>query len=357
MSENDFVVESHAGPYPVAFRADALSNLADELLDNKVFLVDSNVAGLYEKQLGRVLRNGRTVVIEASEPAKSLDAMPVHIEALVAQGVRRGDLLVAIGGGVIQDIACFIAATLFRGLTWTYLPTTLLAQADSCIGSKSSINVGRTKNLVGTFTPPESVVIDSSLLGTLDPVEIRSGIGEMLKVHAIKGPGAFDQIASAYDSLLSDEDSMRGFIRDSLLIKKAIIEEDEFDQGPRNVMNYGHSFGHAIEASTDYAVPHGIAVTIGMDMANSVACELGLSSEAVRDRMSPTLLENAGEYSRVAVDPNAIIEAIGRDKKNTGSELRLILPDEQGLVSRVGVPADERFSAAVHGYLERLQGE
>ncbi len=354
MSDPDFLVDSHEGPYPVTFSSDALRALSKSPLDRRAFLIDASVATLYAVHLESVLQDGRCVLIEASESAKSLESLPSHVQALVAHGLRRGDHVVAIGGGVIQDIACFIAATLFRGLSWSFLPTTLVAQADSCIGSKSSINVGNTKNLMGTFTPPTSVEIDCSLLSTLDPVEVHSGVGEMLKVHAIQGPDSFAFIAAAYDTLLTDERTMQSFIRDSLLIKKAIVEEDEFDLGVRNVMNYGHSFGHAIEVATDYAVPHGIAVTIGMDMANNVACDLHLSSVAVRDRMSPVLLRNAGEFTRTSIGADAVIAAIGRDKKNTDTQIRLILPDEHGRISRVGVPHDDRFDASIRRYLGRL---
>ena len=178
---------------------------------------------------------------------------------------------------------------MFRGLDWDFFPTTLLAQSDSCIGSKSSINSGNIKNILGTFTPPKKIILDVSFLKTLEEKDIYSGIGEMIKVHAINSPESFDQINQSYDKILEDPESMVQFIRASLLFKKRLIELDEFDVGPRNVMNYGHSFGHAIETATNYGIPHGIAVTIGMDMANFVASKLGVTSLSNFERMHALL--------------------------------------------------------------------
>ncbi|MFL5887412.1 MAG: AroB-related putative sugar phosphate phospholyase (cyclizing), partial [Thermoleophilaceae bacterium] len=286
------VIESHAGPYEVTFDDGALRALGEQVSDGKTHVViDDRVASLYEEELAPVLGSPSVLRIEASEPAKSLDRFPAYIEHLVARGVRRGHVLVAVGGGVIQDIVCFLAATLLRGLEWHFVPTTLLAQADSCIGSKSSINVGSIKNVLGTFTPPARVTIATRLLDTLSPEDVRSGVGEMLKVHAIEGPEAFDAIAADYSRLFDDRETMERYVHRSLEIKKRIIEIDEFDRGPRNVMNYGHSFGHALESATDFAVPHGIAVTIGMDMANYTARQLGLADGAF-ERMHGTLAAN-----------------------------------------------------------------
>jgi len=262
-------------------------------------------------------------------------------------------VLVAIGGGVVQDIVCFLAAVLLRGLEWRFYPTTLLAQADSCVGSKSSINVGRIKNVLCTFTPPAAIRINTRVLATLDPVEIRSGIGEMLKVHAIDGPASFDRIAAAYPALLADRGVLEQFIRASLLIKRRLIEADEFDVGARRVMNYGHSFGHAIESATDFGVPHGIAVTIWMDMANYTAARLGVSPPAHFERMHPTLAANYAGFERVDVPLDRLLAALGTDKKNTDSRLTLILPDAGGTPAIGSYPNDAAFRGICADYFAR----
>ena len=346
------VVQSHAGPYEARFVEGAFERLPADMEGKGHWLVDERVAGLYERELAGVLAEPSLLLIEATEPAKSLERFPGYVERLVHAGVRRGDRLVAIGGGILQDITCFLAATLLRGLPWAFYPTTLLAQADSCIGSKSSINVGRAKNVLGTFTPPTSIVIDVGVLETLDERDVRSGIGEMLKVHAIAGPEAFDEIASDYEAILADRAAMTRYVRRSLELKRELVERDEFDRGPRNVMNYGHSFGHAIEAATDFLVPHGIAVTIGMDMANFVAAELGRAQRAHFDRMHATLATNYAGFEDVEVPLDEFMDAIAKDKKNVGAELRLVLPGPDGRVALASQPADERFRAICAEYLE-----
>lgn len=342
-------MQSHAGPYRVEFADDPLPSF-DELPGSPHLVVDEKVARLHADALSGVL-GSRTLPIEASERAKSLEQFPGYVETLVAGGIRRGDLIVAVGGGVVQDIACFLAATLLRGLEWWFVPTTLLAQADSCIGSKSSINVGELKNLLGTFTPPTRVHVWAGYLETLEERDVHSGVGEMLKVHAIEGPESFDRIARDYALLLEDAGVRQQYVRDSLEIKRRIVEEDEFDRGPRNVMNYGHSFGHAIESATRFAIPHGIAVTIGMDLANFVSMRLGPGTAVTYERMRSVLAANAAGYGDVPIGTDTLVEAIGKDKKNLGAELRLVLPDADGRIGIVGRPNDEAFRAACDEYL------
>ena len=344
------VVQSHAGPYRVDFADDPLPSF-DDTTGGAYLVVDARVARLHADVLTPLLESHPTLRVEAAETAKSLEQFPGYVQALVAGGIRRGDVIVAVGGGIVQDIACFLAATLLRGLEWRFVPTTLLAQADSCIGSKSSINVGELKNALGTFTPPTHVHVWPVYLETLEERELRSGIGEMLKVHAIEGPESFDRIARDHGRLLENADVMRGYVRASLEIKRRIVEEDEFDRGPRNVMNYGHSFGHAIESATRFGIPHGIAITIGMDMANFVSMRLGPGTAETYERMHPVLTANAAGHKEVAIDPGAVVEAIGKDKKNVGSDLRLVLPDEHGRIGVVRRPNDEPFRAACEEYL------
>lgn len=343
-------MQSHAGPYRVDFADEPLPPF-DELGGAAHLVVDEQVARLHAGALSAVLDSQPTLRIEATETAKSLEQFPGYVQTLVAGGIRRGDAIVAVGGGIVQDIACFLAATLMRGIEWWFVPTTLLAQADSCIGSKSSINVGELKNLLGTFTPPARVHVWAGYLETLEERELHSGVGEMLKVHAIEGPDSFDRIAGDYPLLFEDSEVMQRYVRASLEIKRRIIEKDEFDRGPRNVMNYGHSFGHAIESATRFAIPHGIAVTIGMDMANFVSMRLGPGTAETYERMRPVLAANAAGYGDVPIDAGNVVEAIGKDKKNVGSELRLVLPDQSGQIGIVRRPSDEAFRAACDEYL------
>jgi len=314
-------------------------------------VIDARVAELYGRELRAAFQPRAVLEIEASETAKSLERCPSYVERLVETGIRRDHVLLGIGGGVIQDIVCFLAAVLLRGVAWRFFPTTLVAQADSCIGSKSSINVGSIKNIVGTFTPPQGVVINTRVLRTLSDVEIRSGIGEMLKVHAIDGPDTFTRIAADYGRLAADEDVLAHYVEASLRLKQRLIEIDEFDRGPRQVMNYGHSFDHAIETATDFAVPHGIAVTIGMDMANWIAAGLGINS-ATFERMHPTLLRNAAGFERAPIPLTPLLSALAKDKKNTDEALTLVLPDADGRIGLRSCRNDGRLRDLCASYLK-----
>jgi len=338
------IIQTHTGPYEVCFDEDVFATLGGLTDGSTHFIVDEKVAGLYHNQLAGVLASPSVLLIEALEGNKSLDVLPAYVNHLTAHGIRRDHQLVAIGGGIIQDITCFLAATMLRGMDWIFYPTTLLAQADSCIGSKSSINCGSDKNILGTFTPPKRVSVHAGFLDTLDAKDIKSGIGEMIKVHVIDGPDAVAAIGADYDRLFTDQAVMKRFIRRSLEIKKTYIETDEFDRGVRNIFNYGHSFGHAIETATQFAVPHGIAVTMGMDLANFAAWRMGVGSEDTYQRLHPLLRSNYRQFSSQPIVLKRFLEAISKDKKNTGSgSVTLILPDRDGKVFKDSYVNDEKF--------------
>lgn len=347
----ELTIQSHTGAYTARFSRGVLREFATHRRPNEFVLIDDRVADLYYQELNSVIEAPSTLRIEAVEENKSLERCPDYVEHLIGQGIRRGDRLVGIGGGIVQDITCFLAATLLRGLEWHFIPTTLLAQADSCIGSKSSINVRGAKNIVGTFTPPAQVNIDVTLLDTLDEIDLRSGIGEMLKVHAISGPDDFDRIARDYSRLLVDRGLLEHYIAESLERKRRLIEIDEFDRGPRNLMNYGHSFGHAIEASTGYSIPHGIAITIGMDMANHVARDLGFTTPEHVGRMHPVLAANYRGVERTTIPITDLLTALSKDKKNTATKLRLVLPQDDGFVAVVEQVPDDQFRNACERFL------
>ena len=348
---DDLVIQSHKGPYRVRFLDSTAAAAAAGATGGDVHvIVDERVADLHGDALAPLLSGPSVLWVAATETNKALDRFPAYVEHLVGRGIRRDHRLVAIGGGIIQDITCFLAATLLRGVEWVFLPTTLLAQADSCIGSKSSINSGDAKNILGTFTPPREICLTTRFLDTLDERDVRSGIGEMLKVHAIEGPDAFDSIAADYERLFTDHAIMIHYLRRSLDIKKRYIETDEFDRGSRNVFNLGHSFGHAIEAATDFAVPHGIAVTIGIDMANFVAEKLGVGSAENRVRMHSVLAANYRGFEAVPVPLDRFLSAISKDKKNQGGDLTVILIGRDGQVSKCRRPKDSMFIDACAAY-------
>lgn len=337
-------IQSHRGPYRVDFVGNAFEHLAKALTPASVLILDANVCAHYRKQLDPLLTTCKSMTIEATEAHKDLDCFSNYALKLTEMGVRRDHTLVAFGGGIIQDITCFLAATMFRGMRWMFYPTTLLAQADSCIGSKSSINVGGIKNLMGTFTPPAEIFIDVKLLKTLSHKDVLSGVGEMIKVHGIGGIEDLQKINRDYEKILASDDSMAEYIHRSLLIKKRIIEQDEFDTGIRNVMNYGHTFGHAVESATDYGIPHGIAITIGQVMACQYALSHRLISDSVFQNVKSLLLKNFGDSTAVKIDFERFMTSIRKDKKNVGQQLALIIPvNDHFKIEKRLVNADQEF--------------
>ena len=348
-------IRSHKGSYQILFDDRVLDKLGQLLDGQPHFLIDANVARLYADQLHPILGHPHTLVIEATEENKSIERIIPVIARLVANQVRRDHILIAIGGGIIQDITCFIASTLLRGMTWKFVPTTLLAQSDSCIGSKSSINLGQSKNILGTFNPPHEIFVCAEFLDTLEDKDIRSGIGEMLKVHAIDSAAAYDRLAADYDALRTDKRLLLAYIRQALLIKQRFIEIDEFDRGVRNIFNYGHSFGHAIESATDFGVPHGVAVTIGMDMANRIAVLRGLLPERHYLRMNSVLRKNYRPFAATPIPTDTMMSALKKDKKNTTEKLVLILPvGDDAKIQRVEIAPDAAFRGQCQLFLDGM---
>ena len=334
---------SHKGPYSVVFSDSIPSSIKDCSYEDIHCIVDRRVAALHGESLSPLLDQSSTLILDAVEESKSLEQFPKYVQHFVSHSIRRGSMLVGVGGGIVQDVTSFLAATMLRGLDWSFFPTTLLAQADSCIGSKSSINCGGVKNILGTFTPPQKVFIANSFRKTLEDKELRSGIGEMLKVHAIDGRDRLREFAKNYDDLFISPELMNEAIQSSLEIKKRYIEKDEFDTGARLVFNYGHSFGHAIEAATSYAVPHGVAVSMGCDMANFVAAKMDLAPDSYWREMSSVYRKNYCSFGNVNIPFDKFLVALAKDKKNVRERsFSLILPNREGEIVR-GVYPDTLF--------------
>ena len=348
-------ITSYKGEYCVRFGEDPQTLLQDVGLGEPHFIVDARVAELHRAVLRDVLAAPRTVVIEAIEENKSIEHIVTVMRTLVDHKLRRDHHLVAIGGGIIQDITCFLASTMLRGVRWKFVPTTLLAQADSCIGSKSSVNLGAVKNILGTFNPPEDIRVSGAFLDTLPERDIRSGIGEIIKVHAIDSAASFERLARDYERLTRERPVLLEYIQRSLEIKKRYIEQDEFDQGVRNIFNYGHSFGHAIESATDFRIPHGIGVTMGMAIANHIAARRGLLPQEHESRMRPILMRNARGFEEVPIPFEATLAALAKDKKNTSSKLVIILPvGPDAAIQKVAVDNDAAFREQLEAALEEL---
>ena len=321
----DFTVLSAVHNYHVQFVDDFTVFLKKISQPGDILLLDAAVHRAYKNRFDPILSGISHIVVEPSEERKSYHELGPILGELIAAGFRKNNRIIAMGGGIIQDIATFIAANLYRGVQWYFFPTTLLAQADSCIGGKASLNFGPYKNLLGNFYPPHEIFIDLGFVATLPRREIISGMGEMTHFYFVSGEEDFERMRTEYLKALEDPDILEGLIHRSLMIKKATIEIDEFDRKERQIFNYGHSFGHAIESVTHYRVPHGIAVSHGMDVANYLSVKMGLIDEPLRQRMREVLKLSWGEVPLGDIDVDAFIGALRKDKKNVGSEVRVIL--------------------------------
>ena len=314
---------------------------------NKIMLVSNDkVFGLYGSQVQEVLiRAGYEVVtalLPDGEEYKNLASAELLYRQALDSGLDRGSTVVSLGGGVVGDLAGFVAATYMRGIAFAQLPTTLLAQVDSSVGGKVGVNHPAGKNIIGAFHQPLLVLADTAVLATLDPVEIRAGLAEVIKYGVIWDGNFFTWLEDHLEQLLDLEPTAVGqAVATSCRVKAAVVAGDEREQGQRAILNYGHTVGHAVEALTNYrAYRHGEAVAIGMAAEARMAVKAGLLPGPDCARIE-SLLTRAGLPVNIpaGLSPEALLKSMGKDKKTLAGELTLILPRELGRVDIVrGLP-------------------
>ncbi len=341
--ESSFSVQSYLGTYQVQFVGDFVVSLVSCLSEGDVLLIDQNVERIYRRRIGNAFEQCRVILLEPKEELKSYEGVMPIISQLIESGFKKNNRLVAIGGGITQDVTAFISSIMYRGVGWIFVPTNLLSQCDSCIGSKTSINFGDYKNQLGGFYPPRLILVDPSFRGTLDSREIASGVGEMAHYFLIDGEDSFRALEEGVGEALNGGSVISKLVKRSLEIKRAMIEVDEFDKGPRNVFNYGHSFGHAIEGYTRFAIPHGIAVAFGMDIANSISVALGLLEKSVQERAFSVLSQIWRGVDFPEVDLEKYVDILRKDKKNIGSYVRVVLSRGIGDMFLERIEVDSRF--------------
>lgn len=299
------------------------------------------------------------VWIEATEDAKSLqETLPLFV-TLKQAGLGRSSRIVAIGGGVVQDIATFVASLYMRGIGWSYVPTTFLGMADSCLGGKSSINVGPYKNLIGNFHPPSRIDILPVFVRTLPANELAGGMAEAAKIAFCRGSATFsfyEQLAAPVLSGQWEEQQLAELLHATLSVKQWFIEIDEFDQAERRLLNFGHTWGHALESATSFAVPHGLAVAIGM-MASICFTGHHASSGGLWEHCLALLRPVLEPRHLRLFDTERFLQAFQADKKHSSSQYHLIVPTStksSGLgVQEVHLPADQASRDAVLGAMQQ----
>lgn len=341
-------IKSHCGNYRVTFDDDI--NYKDIVKVGDIVIIDQVVYDLYKDELVSVLTEENTIKINATEEQKSYTGIIPVMEEIIRRGFHKNNTLIAIGGGITQDVAAFMASILYRGVNWKLIPTTLLAQCDSCIGSKTSINFSSYKNQVGGFYPARNVYIAPHFLKSLHDREMKSGLGEMLHYFVVGGEEDFDFFAENCVRAMEDSTILQKLINRSLEIKKRYIEVDEYDRNERQIFNYGHSFGHAIESMTNYAVPHGIAVSYGMDIANYTAVRMGIQKEETKKKIRNVAEKFWSKNDIAYIDINMYVDFLRRDKKNRGGKLGIILCSDFGKLAKHMVEADEGFCKMLNDY-------
>ena len=329
-------------------------------VSNAEYVIDKRVYELYDKQFANISKES-LILIEANEQNKVIETALKICEKITAIPAKRNATLISIGGGIIQDITGFVANITYRGIHWIFVPTTLLAACDSCIGGKTSLNYKKYKNLLGTFFPPDKIYICPQMFQTLTEKDFESGLGEVVKFNIMAGEEGLNDIERHIESLLERKpQTINRFVEKSLLFKKEFIEIDEFDQGERIKLNFAHTFGHAIEVITEYVIPHGTAVAVGMIMANYISNKRQWLSDSVMKRSEDVLLKVIKINVTLLEKPiEKYMEAIHKDKKQVGNSLTAVLISNYGKVGELSVVHDvtqQEIKDAIEYFIKIYRG-
>ena len=312
-------------------------DFVEELLKTPYYdvVVGSNVYSLYKKAIFSKFPKERLIILKLEEEKKTLETVIKIYKKLLKRSAKKNLTLISFGGGLNQDVTGFVASTLYRGINWIFVPTTLLAMSDSSIGLKTSLNLKSYKNILGTFFPPNEIFINVDFLKTLPKKDYYSGIGEVIKLLLMEDDSSneLSEIRDKINKLKLSKDSkiILDIIKESIKIKLSYMEGDEFDKGRRNLLNYGHELGHALESASGFNIPHGLAVLIGIVFANYVSLKRKWLERSIFDYINnklilPTIMDSRVGLSKEYFNKNLLLENIKKDKKRISEKLVLVLP-------------------------------
>jgi 3-dehydroquinate synthase len=331
-------VATRDGAYPVLVGVGLLSQLHRILEEHAsarryAVISDDRVASLHGHATMELLRDAgldaSLFTFPAGEASKTRESWSILTDEMLGAGFGRDTCVVAVGGGVTTDLAGFVAATYLRGVPVVQVPTSYLAMIDASVGGKTGVDVGAGKNLVGAFHPPRAVVADTEVLRTLPRGERAQGLVEAFKHGAILDADYFESLGSRMGPLLEAEpNAASDAVLRSVELKAAVVEEDEFEGGYRQILNFGHTLGHALEAASQYALGHGSAVALGMVLEAEVGERLGVTEPGTRERLA-AVLDALVEPAR-GLDVEAAVPFLRADKKVRGGRSRVVL------LSRIG---------------------
>lgn len=309
-------ISSKLRNYEVQFINDIRTQIKKESKDD-IFIIDKFINS-------KIKLNRKKIVIHSSEIEKNFSELQKIIQKLLDLKISRETKIICIGGGIIQDISSFLSSIIFRGIDWYFYPTTIISQCDSCIGGKTSINFKGFKNLIGNFYPPKKIKIDTNILRYLKFKEILSGLGEMSHYFFLSKT-KYSYFFKNLHKIPSNKKIFKNIIYQSLNIKKKFIEDDEFDTGKRLILNFGHTFGHAIEKTTNFKIPHGIAVAHGIQIALFISNNLGLLKDSKYLKMNENIKKITNLSPLKKINLNSLVKNIEKDKKHSRQYYRFIL--------------------------------
>ncbi|HNY51058.1 MAG TPA: hypothetical protein PLV50_11610 [Smithella sp.] len=293
----------------------------------RLIIIDEKVFHIYKNTLLNNIDPSSVYLFKAIESKKNINSALAICKKMAEISFKRAEELLSIGGGIVQDVTGFAANIYNRGVKWTFIPTTLLAQCDSCIGSKTSLNYLNFKNLLGTFYAPDRIYIYLDFVKTLTEDDYLSGLGEVAKFNIMSAKDGIDLLERNMEKLLGrDVKTLKFFTERSLNFKKTFIEKDEYDFGIRNLLNFAHTFGHAFEKVSNYKVPHGQAVTLGLMTANHIAAARNILKREKADQINKMVVCLLSvRLKKIWFQTEQIVNAVKRDKKRTTRYLPAVL--------------------------------
>lgn len=350
-------VRTSVGSYPVLVGAGLLSRIPEFLREyapahRYAVISDDRVASLYGEAVvdacGSAGLDATLFTFPRGEASKTRKQWSILTDELLDAGIRRDGAVVAVGGGVTGDLAGFVAATFLRGIPVVQVPTSTVAMIDASVGGKTGVDVGAGKNLVGAYHPPRVVVADPSAIQTLEAEERAQGLAEAMKHGAILDASYFTDLCDAAERLMDgDTDATLAAVLRSVELKARVVTEDEREAGVRQVLNFGHTLGHAIEAASGYALGHGSAVAMGMVLEARLGERLGVTEAGTSERLTEELASfGLGTLPENGFDHAGVLKYLGVDKKARGGRPRFVLLRSIGAVHEEGgwsreVPAEE----------------
>lgn len=319
-------------PYDVVIGKGVLKTIPEKLKTSTnakivAIITDDNVDKLYSEKVTALVKdagfNAIKFVFEHGENHKTLKTFESILEFLAENSVTRSDCILALGGGIVGDVAGFCAASYLRGIDFIQIPTTFLAAIDSSVGGKTGVNLNSGKNLAGAFYQPKAVICDIDTFDTLPEENFKEGVAEAIKYGAICDEELFLELSE------NESIDIEKVIEKCVSIKAKIVSEDEFDTGKRQLLNFGHTIGHAIEKATDYKISHGIAVGIGMAMISKISDQKGWSTENTFEKIEKCLKNNKMPI-HCDIEDSELLSIMTKDKKRTGDSINLIVAEKIG---------------------------